>query len=220
MIRLNRPLPQGWKVSEPYREMRDKKNFDRILAEVKAGPRPPPPVVPEMFNGKKVAELNAEEREAFYVSMQPDSTKKAIELQKTRAPEDDLEWILRPMPACVANPEAKSHDELVSKRPLDSQEVILVEGLRRASKNTVGTSDASSVDQEKRDKGIWAFTYSKPADPSIKELRRLKKLDEMEAVQPSEAPKSLEEKLENYEMPLIQKLETKMHQFFEWIGIG
>lgn len=191
MIRLNRPLPEGWRVSEPYVEMRNRKEFERILEEVKAGPRPPPPVIPDTFNGKAIAELTEKEREAFIVSLQPESTKKALELQKTRAPEDDIDWVLRPMPACLANPEAKNKDELVSKRALDPQEVTLVEGMRRQSKNTVGTSSLKSFDEEKRTKGIEAFTYSRPAEPSIAELRRLKKMEEIiEAVQPEEAPKS------------------------------
>jgi len=198
--------------------MRDKKNFERMLKESLEGHRPPPPQLPETFNGKKIAELTAEEREQFIFSLQPASTKQALELQKTRKPEEDLDWVLRPMPACLANPDAKNKDELVSKRTVTPEEALIVTGLRKQARNTIGTSELYSLDEEAKARGVHAFTYSKPAEPSVSELKRLTKLEQMEAVQPAEAPKSQEDKVEAIEMPLYEKIRKAIWQLIDRIS--
>ena len=213
-----RPLPEGWRLSEPYSEMRDPKHFKRMLEESMQAPRPEKPVIPETFNGKKVSELSDSEKELFYLSLQTESTRLAIENQKKRKPEDDLEWVLRPMPACLANPEAKNKDELVSKRGLEPQEVTVVEGMRRQSKNTLGTSELSSVTEEARERAIHGFTYSKPAEPSVTELRRLKKLVEVEAIRPAEAPTTADDKRE-YKLTMLEKMRLWFNsKFGDWIN--
>lgn len=172
----------GWRFSEPYGFEKNKDKREAIVKELLAMPRPPARDIPKEWNGKPLNELTEKEKEEFYFSMQPPSTQAALLAQKKRNPDDDLEWLLRPIPECIANPNAKNKDELVAKRNVGIEEFTLVEGMRRAQRNTVGESKAASVDSEMRSRAVHAFTYSEPANPSISDLKRLKRLSEFEAV--------------------------------------
>ena len=88
----------------------------------------------------------------------------------------------------------------MAKRDVKIDEFTVLENYRRAQKNTAGTGDTKSVDEEGRERAINAFTYSKPAEPSVADLKRLTKAKPLEnAVQPVEAVKE-EEKLGNYSL--------------------
>ncbi len=107
---------------------------------------------------------------------------------------DELHWN-RGLPSTwKAVPDAKTTDEVVAKRSIDPAEAIVVEGLRHASRNTLGTADLySSVDKEKRDKGIWAFTYSKPTKLTAEQVKKVTRLEEIvnTPLEPVEKPKKL-----------------------------
>lgn len=176
----------GWRVSEPYSESKQAKFVKQMYDECMAEGHPPPKVIPTF--------KSPEEKEAFIFAMQQPSTREAIIRQKTRAKEEDLDYLLRPMPNCIANPEAKDRDELVGERRLYPGEVINYEKMRMSQKNTRGESKLSSVDNAKREKGIHAMTYSKPYDATLEEIKRLKKLEPMEAILPEFAPKERRER--------------------------
>lgn len=65
------------------------------------------------------------------------------------------------------------------ERPLSPAEILPFESARRSGKNALGNSDQSSVDKEKRQKGIEAFTYSKPAILTEEQRRKVTKLEEI-----------------------------------------
>lgn len=186
MIDEQRPLPEGWRmVPFPVEKIEaHERNAKEIAKLIDAIPRVKSKA-PDTWNGKPVESLTAEEREAFIFSLQPESTQKAIVAQKSRKPSEDNDYLLRPIENAVANPEAKSLDELTAKRTLGIEETLLVEDIRRKGRNTQGQSAQGSVSEEKRTAGIEAFTYSKPAEPSDADIKRLLKLREMKAVIPS-----------------------------------
>ena len=184
-----RGMSNGWKTSEPYRESKQARWVKEMTEETLKEGRPPNPQVPTHFNGKPVAELDAGEREAFIFSLQAKSTQEALLAQKTRRPEDDLEHVLRPMnPDYLAVKDAKSMDELVPRRDIDPQAYDSYKAMQRGEKNTKGTRGLGSSEEAKR-RAIEAFTYSKPAEPSVADLKRLKKIDPMEAVVVTEVAK-------------------------------
>lgn len=158
------------------------KKLKEMPREVKAAPT--------HFNGKPVKELTDDERAEFHLSLQPQSTKDALARQKTRDPREDFDWILRDMPDCLANPEATTVEEMVGERSLGIQEFIVCKGMQRAEKNTIGASTKSSVDEEKRERGINAFTYSQPAEITKDDIKRITNLTEIKSEPPAiEKPK-------------------------------
>lgn len=179
-----RGLPPGWRVVDMAPDKIDKhleyvKQVSQELAAVpriiKEAPKPP-------------ANATKEELEKFYFDQQPESTKQAILRQKERKPEDDSDYLLRPInPGYLANPNAKSLEELTAERSLSVSDVML-HMKTKTGRNQIGQSAKGSVDNGKRERGIEAFTYSKPADPGKEDLKRLKSLTEMDAVMVSEVP--------------------------------
>lgn len=137
--------------------------------------------LPTHFNGKLIAELSPIEKEAFNLSLQTESTRRAIEAQKIRKPEDDFEFILREMPPCIANPDAKDKDELTGKRELGIEEFQVVDRLRKSSKNTLGESQESATTKEGKERAIIGFTYSKPAELTKEEIKKVTKLEEIKS---------------------------------------
>ena len=208
-------IDKGWRISEPYSFETKKEEREIIVKELLSGPRPPKREVPKTFNGKPLNELSKKEWDDFIFSMQTPAMQAAILEQKKRNPEDDLEWILRPISACLANPEAKNQDELVKKRNVGIEEFSLVEGMRRSQKNTVGTSTLTTINEDRRNKGVEAFTYSKPANPSTADLKRLKKVEPIQdAIQPIER----EEKFSEYKKGFFEKLRLWIDdRFGNWI---
>lgn len=201
--------PSGWRVSQPYSVPKEGDTVKRMVEELSAIPferrRSP-----THFKGKPVSELTAEERKEMIFSMQQPSTQKAMLLQKTRKPEDDHAWANRPVPKeAVINPNAKTPEEAVGPhRAISADEYELFTANRRSQKNTIGTSDLSSVDREKKERAVHAFTYSKPANPSLDEIGRLKRLKETDAMQPAEKPKEKEDE---------QQKETLLSKAVGWL---
>lgn len=147
---------------------------NRMVKELLEKPRPKPSV-PTHFNGKPISELSSSEKSEFYLSMQPASTQAILR----RDPKDDVKLWERKTLNWKANPEAKSLDESVGKRTLDAQDVILHNSTKQ--RNQLGDSKESSVSPDKRNSGIWAFAYSKPADLSKEDTRKITKLTEMKS---------------------------------------
>jgi hypothetical protein len=195
VIEQPKQLSGGWRMSSPYVEQKQKALMDRMVREIMDGPRPPPRIIPTHFEGKLIADLSAKEMEQFHLSMQTEATRAAILAQGSRRPEDDLEHSLRPIPKeYLANPEAETVFDLIGTRKLDHEQAGHYQQWRKTQKNTIGTSDLSAFTKARREKAAQAFTYSPPASPSLEDLRRLKKLKGIDAVQPSgekdaEAPK-------------------------------
>lgn len=181
-----RSLPKGWRLSGEYSESRDSQYVKQMTEAQLAIPRLKREV-PNTWNGKPVENLTQEERQAFYFSMQPKSTQDAILRQKARKPEEDIDYLLRPMPA-----DAQVRDEkgnvFVAERTITAKEMQVIQGNRHGGRNQLGQSTTSSVDSSKRDKGIEAFTYSKPAEIADEDIKRIKKLIGMDAIMASEAP--------------------------------
>lgn len=209
--------PSGWRVSQPYSVPKEGDTVKRMVEELSAIPferrRGP-----THFKGKPVSELTAEERREMIFSMQQPSTQKALLLQKTRDPKDDHAWANRPIPKeAIINPDAKTPEEAVGPhRNISADEYELFTANRRAQKNTIGTSDLSSVDREKKERAVHGFTYSKPANPSPDEIGRLKRLKETGAVPPAEAPKQEEDKPKDQEGLLSKAVSWLQSNLPEW----
>lgn len=177
---FKRVLSNGWRVSEPYAVEKNTAYRKRMYEESMAAGHPPPKEIP-VFKSE-------EEKQAFIFEMQQPSTKAALLAQKDRKPEDDLEHLLRPIPQeYLANPNATTHDELTAMRPLKPDE-IAAHNKTKSGRNQLGSSKDSSLTGEKRDRGIWSFTYSKPYEPTVEELKKLTKSKPMDAVAPEFAP--------------------------------
>jgi hypothetical protein len=187
---VTRPMSNGWRISEEYPIQKQGEFMRQMVEETLAeGPRPIP-LVPKEFNGKPIAELSGEEREAFLLSMQPKSTQDALAKQKDRPAEEDLEFVLRPISEdYLAVKDAQSLDELVPARPISPQEFTSFMSMRASRGNRKGESKASSVSPEKRERAIEAFMYSPPAKPTLGDMKRLKSLTEMDAVAVTEISK-------------------------------
>ena len=178
-----RKLSGGWRIGEEYAQSKQADFVKRMTKETLKEREGKPSIwkVPTHFEGKLIKDLDNEERERFHFSMQPKSTQDAITRQKTRDPKDDLAYVLRPMPDCVAVPDAKDLDTLAGLRNVPVSDIMLVEDLRRSQKNTKGTEDLSSLTVESRKRGIEAFTYSKPAELTLDELKKVTKLEEIKS---------------------------------------
>ncbi len=175
-------LPAGWRIKEivPELDPMAKRALDRHLEDVKQVAKELSAIprrkreVPNTWQGKSIEELTQEEREAFHFSLQAASTQSAITAQKTRKPEDDIDHLLRPMPL---EQDWKRDHEI--KRDISPEEFMLHKSIQRSEKNIIGQSDKGSVDSEKRQKGIEAFTYSKPAVLTQEQIKKLTKLQEI-----------------------------------------
>src|SRR5665213_1475981 len=151
----------------------DQEDYAKRMAEaLLKGPRPPKPIAPTHFNGKPVTKLTDEERQEFYLSMQPVSTQAVLR----RDPKDDAEAWNRPIlnwkavEGCdTTTPEGIA--KAVAKRALDPAEVVIVEGIRRKARNTLGDSKDSAFSKETKERAAQAFTYSRPANPTAIELK-------------------------------------------------
>lgn len=177
---IDRNLPPGWRIVDldPERAKEHLRYVELRAKELAAIPRvkveaPKPP-----------AHATKEELEQFYFEQQCESTKAAILRQRERKPSEDIEYLLRPIPACVANPEAKTLDELTSKRQLDASEVMLHMGTK-FGRNAQGQSAASSA-ENRREQAVNAFTYSKPAELSDADFKRITKSEPTGAIMASE----------------------------------
>lgn len=159
----DRPLPNGWRLSEPYSESKQGEYVKRVTEELAAIPRMKIPPT----------------------KTQTPATQALLDAQKSRPEWQDEEYIRDkwakdfPEHAQVRNPDGSVN---TGERQLGIQETLLVEDIRHKGRNTLGQSAEGSVSKEKRQKGIEAFTYSKPANPTEAEIARLKKLEPMEAV--------------------------------------
>lgn len=101
-------------------------------------------------------------KEDFIFSLQANSTKEIITLQKD--PDYVRDWS-SPMPdGWLAVKDAKNLDEMTGRRELDLDQVNLVETIRRRSKNTFGGSDRSGVSEESRKRAIHHFEVHPPAN--------------------------------------------------------
>lgn len=153
-----RILSNGWRVSEPYRESKQADYVKQMTTELLAIPR------------QKIAPTTE----------QSASTQALLEAQKFRPEWRDKEYWDRALPTdWKAVPEAKSNDESVGMRSFTPTEFVLAQSARDAPKNSIGQSESSSVDSEKREKGIEAFTYSEPAKLTPEQIKKLTKLTEI-----------------------------------------
>lgn len=141
----------GWRVGEEYAESKQAEYVKRVVEELNAIPRQKIPPTKE----------------------QALSTQKLLAAQALRDPKDDEayweeKWSA-PFPEGVVAEEVPRGDWNLS-------DVAIAEGLRHGVRNTTGQSQESSVSEESRDKGIQAFTYSKPADLSKEDMDRVVEL--------------------------------------------
>ena len=155
-----RPLPNGWRLSAPYPESKEADYVKRVVEELKAIPRIKMPVSLE----------------------QTPVTQALLDAQKLRPEHQDAEYIRNKMDAPISEA-AQIRDASgginVGTRQLGVEEMLIAEDIRHKGRNTLGQSEASSVDTDKRQAGIEAFTYSKPADLTQEQIKRLTKLTEI-----------------------------------------
>jgi hypothetical protein len=176
-----------------------------------------PRKAPSHFNGKLIADLSPSEREDFIFSLQPKSTQDAMIAQRTRKPEDDLEYVLRPMnPDYLAVKDAKNLDELTAARNLSPQEYAVYNKMRQSQKNTLGDSKAPGISSESRERAIHAFTYTKPYEPNLKELSKLKKLTAIANSTLPEPGKREEPPGRNFFQRRIDDISDLLYRFSIW----
>lgn len=68
-------------------------------------------------------------------------------------------------------------DDPLDARKISVHEFNIYEGMRRGSKNNLGASDKKGFSEEKRQRTIEAFTYSKPAPLTHIELEKVTRID-------------------------------------------
>lgn len=160
----------------------ENQNYAEWMAkELLKGPRPPKPVVPTHFNGKLVSELNEDEKQAFYTSMQPESTQATLK----RNPKDDADHWNRQIFDWKAVPDAdmeteEGRDKGTNKRVIDPNDAADYRAAKKG-KNTMGMSNEPGFSKETKEKAVWAYTYSKPADLTPEEKMKVTKLTPMES---------------------------------------
>lgn len=170
-----RVLSNGMRVSEPYTVSKQSAYVKRMVDELKAIPREKRPPT----------------------TTQEPSTVALLEAQRLRPESEDAAYIaLRRNTPIAKEAQVRHADGTVNtgERHLNYQDVLLFEDNRKKARNTMGQSELSSVDAEKKEKAIQAFTYSKPAEPAAEDLKRLKSLTEMDAVMATEVPKPIRSK--------------------------
>lgn len=156
---FKRVLSTGWKVSDPYPISRQEEYVKRVVEELKAIPRLKiPPTTTQCASTQAVLDRDPSKDAEYWNRSIPENWK--------AVPDADL-----------STPEGR--DKAVAKRNVDPTEVAIAEDARRKSKNTIGDSEASSVTPEKRERGIWAFTYSKPVQLTPEQLKKVTKLEEI-----------------------------------------
>lgn len=166
-------------MSEPYSEGRDTAEIQRVAKEILRSRPCEPRKVPTHFNGKPVVELNSDERKEFILSMQAPSTQATLRRDRS----EDAAYIeAKKNTPISASAQVRHEDGSINygERKTSIDEVLLIEDTRRKPKNSIAQGTEGSVSKEKRDKGIWAFAYSKPYNPSDAELKRLKKIDSIQ----------------------------------------
>lgn len=173
---MNKGLPPGWRVvdlsPDSPKIAEHVKYVKSVAAQIAAIPRIKTEV-PKTWNGKPTEELTQGEREEFYLSMQQESTQKAIIAQRGRNEDEDLDHLFRPLPAELEWKREVEH------RAISPEEFMVAKSNQRAAKNTLGQSEDGSVDSAKRKRGIEAFTYSEPAKLTPDQIKRLTKLEEI-----------------------------------------
>lgn len=170
-----RVLSNGMRVSDPYTVSKQSAYVKRMVEELGAIPRDKRPPT----------------------TTQEPSTIALLAAQKLRPESEDAAYItLRRNTPIAKEAQVRHADGTVNtgERQLNYQDVLLFEDNRKKARNTIGQSELSSVDAEKREKGIHAFTYSKPAEPATEDLQRLKLLMGMDAVVATEIPKPVRPK--------------------------
>lgn len=202
---FKRVLSNGWRVSEPYAVEKNTAYRLRMYDESILAGHPPPKELP-VFKSE-------EEKQAYIFEMQQPSTKAALLAQKDRNPEDDLEYLLRPIPPeYLANPNATTQDELTAMRPLKPDEIQAHLSTKK-NRNMLGESKDSSI-KDKRSAGIHAFTYSKPYEPTVEELKKLTKSAPIDSVAPEfRAPVEQDAKPETLLSRAVYWLQSKLPEW-------
>lgn len=137
---------EGWRISEEYTESKQKEFVLKMVEETLKKPRPK--VIPS--------------------TIQEPSTRAILE----RDPSKDEEHWNRPLPD-----EVDWKRDYTDLRNITPDEYIIFNAMRHAAnRNEIGKTNESSIDEEKREKGIQAFTYSRPADLSQEDKERIVKL--------------------------------------------
>lgn len=143
---------------------------------------------PEIYNRPKPIKPEGMSQEDWIMSMQAPSTKDLLE--KHKDPNYKRDWTA-PLPDNVlANPEAKTKDELIGKRDLGIDEISHFEAVRRRPKNSLGQSELSSTSKESRERAAHNFLVSPPALLTEDEIQGVTNLTKPVEAIPATAPAS------------------------------
>lgn len=177
----------GWRIIPKLSgDPRYAEYVDRMAeAQRKANPAPVRPVKPENMT---VSE--------WILSMQEPSTKEIM--RKQEDPNYQRDWS-EPLPDNVlANPEAKTKEELIGARSITNEEYATYQAHRHRSKNTRGQSIESGVTEESRERGAHHFLVSPPANPTQEEILSLIEIAEGPSGIPASIPQMEWKKLPWY----------------------
>lgn len=189
----------GWKI-------KPKLSGDPVFADyVKRMSDAQKALDPERYNKPKSIKPDGITNEDWIFSMQEKSTKEILTKQKD--PSYKRDWSA-PLPDNVlANPNASSKEELIGERDLTIQEISHVESIRRRPKNSLGQSEKSAFDQEKRDHAIDHFRSS----PNLKTLSKedMARLTELKFA----PPEAIIETIPQYEWKKLTTWQAIKHWF-------
>jgi hypothetical protein len=109
---------------------------------------------------RKVAEIRKKRHGIDPAAQQP-STQALLNAQLSRPKEKDAEYWERPLPTRT---QAQIVDQTgnvdIGERPVTREEVSHVESIRRRPKNTIGQSEFSGVEKERREAAMHAYLCS------------------------------------------------------------
>lgn len=141
----------------------------------------------------------------------PPTTTQCASMQATmdRDPSKDAEHWNRKLDISKA---IAPHPE-TCERKISTDEFIMVEGLRRSSKNTLGQSEKSATTEERKEKAVHAYTYSQPTKLSDAEKQKITQLESIKELK--EVPQDPKE--DGYFTKLLKILfgESKADQFLK-----
>lgn len=164
--------PKGWKV-KPVLE-RDP-SYARYVAEMAERQRQNPSL------RRMLAVPDGMSKEDFIFSLQPKSTQEIMLKQKD--PDYKRDWS-EPLPDnVIANPNARTTDELVGARNVPIDQLLNYELMRRRPKNSEGQSELSGAAEETKKRAAHHFQVTPPA-PNPTDAQRITQLTSLKPYSP------------------------------------
>jgi len=173
-------LKGGWFVKPKLEGDKEFAKYVHRIAEAKKLANP------DVYNRPKPVKPEGMSQDDWILSMQAASTKEIIAKQKD--PDYKRDWTA-PLPDNVlANPNAKTKEELVGERPYDLSAWSHFESIRSWPRNSLGQSEKKSVSDSSIESAKHHFMVSPPALLTEDEIEGVKDLIAPPKGRPATAP--------------------------------